>query len=133
MKKISLPKRFLLVDDDEINNLIITHLLKTSVSSEIEIISFTDPIKGIEFVSNYKFNKKEIPTVLFLDLNMPIINGWDFIDRFNKLDKKISNQFTIFILSSSVDNRDIERARAIPIVSDYLIKPLTADVLSNLF
>lgn len=131
--KRNLPKRFLLVDDDSINNLIITHLLKTSVSSEIEIISFTEPARGIEFIADYKFNKEKIPTVLFLDLNMPLITGWDFLEHINKMDKKIANQFTIYILSSSVDNRDIERARAIPIVSDYLIKPLTADILSNLF
>lgn len=133
MKKISLPKRFLLVDDDSINNLIISHLLKTTISSEIEIISFTEPAKGLEFIKDYKSNKGEIPTILFLDLNMPLITGWDFIEHFNKLDKKVTRQFAIYILSSSVDNRDIERARAIPEVADYLMKPLTSETLLGLF
>lgn len=131
--KIELPKRFLLVDDDMINNLIIKHLLKTSVSSTIEIISFNEPVKALEFITNYKFYKEEIETVLFLDLNMPVLNGWDFLEQFDKLEKDISNQFIIFILSSSLDNRDIARAKAIPSVKDYLVKPLTPIIFSNLF
>ena len=130
---MNLPNRFILVDDDPINNLIIEHQIKTKISTEIEIVSFESPIEGLSYIMNYDGAKSRVQTVLFLDLNMPVFSGWDFLEKLEKLDDQITNQLTIYVSSSSLDNRDIERANNIDLVKDYLIKPLTADILVGLF
>ncbi len=130
---MNLPNRFILVDDDPINNLIIEHQIKTKISTEIEIVSFESPMEGFSYIMNYDGAESRVQTVLFLDLNMPVFSGWDFLEKLEKLDDQITNQLTIYVSSSSLDNRDIERANNIDLVKDYLIKPLTADLLVGLF
>ena len=131
--KINLPDRFLVIDDDPINNLLCTHAIKT-ISDETEIKCFTLPMEGIEFIqTNYKTAEQNASTILLLDLNMPVISGWEFLERFKTFEENIIKQFTIFILSSSVDDHDIKRAKEIPLVKDYIIKPLTPMTLSRFF
>ncbi len=130
---MNLPERFILVDDDPINNLIIEHQIKTKISTDIEILSFESPQDGFDYITSYNDSKTGAQTVLFLDLNMPIFSGWDFLEKLENLDHKITNQLTIYVSSSSLDNRDIDRANKIDLVKEYLIKPLTAERLIGLF
>lgn len=71
-----------------------------------------------------------IPDLILLDLNMPIMDGWQFLDEFIKVycDRKI----TIFIVSSSIDPADVERAKKYDRVSNYLVKPIKADNLKEI-
>lgn len=62
---------------------------------------------------------------------MPQLNGWEFLDEFAKMDEHIHQQFTIFILSSSIDSCDREKASANKFVKDYLVKPLSMDLLKK--
>ena len=70
---------------------------------------------------------RNIPDVILLDLNMPIMDGWQFLDEFKKLD--IPKKITLYIVSSSIDPRDINKAKEYELVSDFIIKPLTRDRL----
>ncbi len=63
---------------------------------------------------------------------MPILNGWNFLERFDKFSDHIKKQLTIYILSSSVDWSDKEKAQANPYVKDYLVKPLSREILGNI-
>ncbi|TQO38336.1 response regulator receiver domain-containing protein [Arenibacter algicola] len=68
-------------------------------------------------------SEESLPEVIFLDLNMPIMDGWEFLDEFGKLSEE--NNIRIYILSSSVDSRDIERAKNYGMVNGFIAKPLT--------
>jgi CheY-like chemotaxis protein len=78
-------------------------------------------------------DKKNIPEIIFLDLNMPIMNGWEFLDNFTKIKNKIGKIITLYIVSSSINPVDIERAKNINTVKDYLIKPVTIEDLEAIF
>ena len=68
-------------------------------------------------------SEDKLPEVIFLDLNMPIMDGWEFLDEFGKISRE--REIRIYILSSSVDSRDIERAKKYDMVNGFIAKPLT--------
>ena len=71
-----------------------------------------------------------LPDVILLDLNMPIMDGWQFLDEFSKI--LTSERIPIYIVSSSVDRRDIEKAKSYDIVINYLIKPFSVLAIKEL-
>ncbi len=121
------PKYFIVIDDDAINNKICrTVIEKIYVDSDVN--TFTDPIAGFEYiVSEYSKPENENNAILFLDINMPVMDAWEFLNLFDRLDDAVRNKITIFMLSSSVNKSDMERAMSNRNVSYYLIKPLTKE------
>lgn len=123
---MSIFSNFVIVDDDPINNMICKTVIK-KVIPDAMITSFTEPEKGIDYFKN------EFPgnhSILFLDINMPAMTGWEFLDEFLGLKSDITNKVSVFILSSSVDLRDQERAESNAAVKQILSKPLTERMLS---
>lgn len=72
-----------------------------------------------------------LPSVIFLDLNMPIMNGWEFLDDFAKIPNSKREHVIVYIVSSSIDPRDIERVEKYNTVNKYMIKPVTAEDLER--
>ncbi len=110
-----MSKKIILIDDDPINNLILRKELQKKDSS-IELTVFETATKAISFIES----SDDIPKFILLDINMPEMNGWDFLEY---LDKKKYN-IHIFMITSSVVKRDQEKAEKYPLIKDYLIKPL---------
>lgn len=73
-----------------------------------------------------------LPTLILLDLNMPEMSGWDFLDIFKRQYQHLSGLVRIVILSSSIDTADIIRSRQYNAVSDFISKPLTIEVVNKL-
>lgn len=121
------PKYFIVIDDDAINNKICrTVIEKIYVDSDVN--TFTDPIQGFEYiVSEYSKPDNDNSAILFLDINMPVMDAWEFLNLFDRLDDRLRSKITIFMLSSSVNKSDMERAMSNRNVSYYLIKPLTKE------
>lgn len=119
--------KFIIVDDDPLNNKLCRHILKVTASGA-EISDYLYPSEALDFIkSTNQVNEDDAPTIIFLDLNMPLISGWDFLDMFSQFDDRIKAQYKIYILSSSIDERDKERARKNPYVLQYISKPLTKE------
>lgn len=130
MKEKKTPD-FIVVDDDPINNLVCTNVIKiTQPGSEVE--TFTDPEICLRFIQSLHAGAGQPVSILFLDLNMPILTGWDFLNRFEKFPQKIRRRLKIFILSSSVDARDKQMAEASPLVLGFIEKPLTPQHVKSL-
>ncbi|MBA3986288.1 MAG: response regulator [Flavobacteriales bacterium] len=128
-----ITKRFLLVDDDPTSNFISRMALKKSLG-EVHINVFTIPEDGLEFIkSGPSHNPPDGKTTLFLDINMPSISGWEFLEAFELFDASIKEQYNIYILSSSLDPSDINRAKANPLVLDFIEKPLNNATLLKIF
>jgi len=120
---------FIVIDDDQINNMLCKYSIR-QVNGELETTTFLEPEKGFEFIVNtYSAASAAMPSVLLLDINMPKWSGWDFLDKFEKLDAHIKNQIKVYMLSSSVDPKDIEKAKTNSNVVDYIVKPLNREIV----
>ena len=97
------------------------------------ILSFSDGEKAIQYFMDNKTNSEKIPDILFLDVNMPIMDGWMFIEEYARLKKDITKKIAIFMLSSSVNPIDIERADKISEISNYIIKPIKYEEVRRIF
>ncbi|UOE47668.1 response regulator [Mucilaginibacter sp. SMC90] len=75
----------------------------------------------------------DLPDLILLDINMPVMDGWEFMNEFAKIKPRLGKRIAIYIVSSSVDLNDIHRAKSISEVSDYLFKPVRTSHLIKVF
>lgn len=124
-------KNLTLVDDDDIFVFLTTKIIEqTNLVDLIKV--FGNGLDAINFLKENKNNVDALPEIILLDLSMPIMNGWQFLEKYNKLNPTIGKKITIYICSSSISPDDITRAKTISEVSDYIIKPITKDKLIDL-
>lgn len=124
-------KNLTLVDDDDIFVFLTTKIIEqTNLVDLIKV--FGNGLDAINFLKENKNNVDALPDIILLDLSMPIMNGWQFLEEYNKLNPTIGKKITIYICSSSISPDDITRAKTISEVSDYIIKPITKDKLIDL-
>ncbi|MFN8438514.1 MAG: response regulator [Cytophagales bacterium] len=119
-------KRVIVIDDDPVSNFVTEKILHKF--PEIETIqSYTNPHKAIEDLTTYIESNaiSMLPDMIFVDLNMPVMDGWSFIEHFNKLDSEHVSKIKLTILTSSVDERDVQKAKNIANVDGYIAKPLS--------
>jgi len=120
--KNTLPD-FILIDDDLINNIIAETIIQ-KLLPEALIIPFTNPEKGLQYVSTHYQLPGANHAILFLDINMPLLNGWEFLDQFSCFPVEIKQHVNIFMLSSSIDFEDKRKANSNPLVQGFISKPL---------
>tara|TARA_R110002051_G_scaffold115762_1_gene188882 strand:+ start:110 stop:502 length:393 start_codon:yes stop_codon:yes gene_type:complete len=110
-----------LVDDDPINNLINKRLLgKVEIAKNI--IEFLEGEEALVKLNELDTNQ---PILIFLDINMPVLNGWEFLDKYQE--QYPNREDKIVILSSSIDYQDRYKAQGYKVVTGFLEKPLTLD------
>ncbi|MES2812255.1 MAG: response regulator [Bacteroidota bacterium] len=124
-------KRFIVIDDDPINNFLCSKNIKKSVQ-DADIITFTEGENGLDYIKSYLSETDIDNTILFLDINMPSMSGWEFMEEFQNISPEIKNHIFIYILSSSVNQTDKQKAKTHPDIVDYIEKPLLSDVLKML-
>lgn len=121
-------KQLTLVDDDEIFVFLTTKMIeKTKLVDLIKV--FENGLDALNFLKENSNNIDELPDIILLDLSMPIMDGWQFLEEYVKINPLIGKTITIYICSSSISPDDIRRAKAINEVSDFIIKPMTNDKL----
>lgn len=125
---MSVVNRVMIIDDDEINNFICVKNLKDSGFSDEASFCLRGK-DGLEELKNA--GPDEIPDVIFLDINMPLMNAWEFLEEYNKLASSFEKEVKLFILSSSVYKRDIAKSSEYANVTDYIIKPLNKATLDK--
>jgi len=125
------PINICIVDDDDIYQFT---LIKTLQSFNLpkNIIAFADGEEALNFMLDHLGDEHKLPDVIFLDINMPIMDGFQFMDEYVKIKPKVGKLITIYMVSSSVDAVDVERAKNISAISDYIIKPIQQGELKSI-
>jgi len=115
------------VDDDPFNNTICRMIIEDALG-EVEIEEFTKPEEGLLFIQE---NIKG-PSILFLDINMPTLTGWEFLEQYEKFSEEVKMHVSIYILSSSLDWRDKDKANANKYVKGFISKPLEFETVISI-
>jgi CheY-like chemotaxis protein len=123
--------RILLIDDDSINNFLSKELINMYLPGA-EVSSILDAEEALLFLDEHKTDAEKLPEIILIDINMPVMDGWDFIEKFEQIDHPAFKNIRIFIYTSSVYFGDIERAKSYKSVVNIYSKPLTQDMLHEI-
>jgi CheY-like chemotaxis protein len=133
MTSESKPVSILLVDDDEINNFISIKLIKKALDNTSISACLNGRFAIDELAEIQKQDPSLLPDFILLDINMPIMNGWEFLDEYKRLNIDPLGKSKIYIISSSVFSNDINKARSYPLVKNFISKPLSVDKIKEMF
>lgn len=124
-------KNVLLIDDSYIDNLINQKILDNSNYAE-SITVIESPREAYKFIRDSLLEGNDLPEVIFLDLRMPVMNGFEFLKALLELPDLKPGQIKIYVLTSSLDPKDIRKVKENQFVSKFIGKPLTHQILEEI-
>ena len=120
--------RVMLIDDNDIDNLINSRIINAhNFASFVDVKTTTE--SALEHMRSLAADSSNIPSVIFLDLNMPIMDGFAFLEEFEKMAEHIKTGCKVVVLSSSISPDDINKASTNAYVIKYINKPLSESYL----
>jgi CheY-like chemotaxis protein len=123
-------KNIVLIDDSEMDNYISEYIITESKMAQ-EISVFSSAIEALEYFVKLQTEQQEFPDAIFVDINMPEMDGFGFLDEYSKFPEDIIKKTSVFMLSSSADPNDVKRALKYEVVKKYFTKPLSIDILNQ--
>lgn len=120
----------LLIDDSEYDNLFHERVIRKSELAENVVIKNSGKEALEHLRENLRLNRI-CPEIIFLDINMPGMNGWEFIEQYQELEDASKSKVVLVMLTSSENPQDIMKAKEYPAISDYKIKPLSQPILEE--
>lgn len=120
-----------LVDDDKIFQLTSARMIEALDLSR-KILQFGNGEEALQYLKSYADDADNLPDFIFLDINMPYVDGWMFLADYATLKESLNKNIQIFMISSSIDQRDIVRAQKNSDVIDYIVKPVSPEKFRDL-
>ena len=118
------------VEDDPITLMLFKKVVQKALFAK-EITNATNGQEAINFINNITSEDTK-PQLIFLDLNMPVMGGWEFLNLFNNSNYYNLNRTKVIILTSTIDPEDVKKSKSYPNVIEFISKPITVEILNNL-
>lgn len=125
-------KKIAIIDDDQVFQMIVSKQLSVN-KIDCEVLKFFNGEDAFQYFETNSNNLDGIPDFVMLDVNMPIKDGWDFLEDYKTLPESIRNKVKLYLVTSSVMKSDIEKAKKEQEVVDYVSKPVSKERLAELF
>jgi CheY-like chemotaxis protein len=119
------------IDDDSVARLM-SEVMIFNYKIAKKTITFEQGKAALDYFKQFKNQPEMLPELILLDINMPVMNGWGFIQRFAKLQPTLSRKVVVYLVSSSVDPEDHNRASELESVSGFVIKPVSKSALEDM-
>lgn len=119
------------VDDDEVYIMGVKRLIRRTDIID-DILFFENGKLALDTLLENKDDAEALPTVILLDINMPIMDGWEFLEKYKTIRDILAKHIIIYMVSSSINQRDIERAKEYSDVMEYLEKPVTLEEIQKM-
>lgn len=119
----------MLVDDDYATNYL--HQLFLEESGRVNNIMIAKSADEALALLREGFEKNEIPEIIFLDINLPAKNGWEFIDEYSEIVGEQKSESKVIMLSTSENPRDMEKSKEYELIKEYRIKPLSVPIINE--
>jgi CheY-like chemotaxis protein len=123
--------KLVLIDDEPVFHKIVQMTIKNTELSKGTTYSFDGEVI-LDYLEEKKLDSQSLPDYIFLDLYMPAFDGWDFLNRFQKLYKSLQKNIKVYIVSSSINPADINRSKLYPFVTTFISKPIMKDVFDDI-
>ena len=127
MKKL---RKILLIDDDEHTNFLNKTIIRHAKFAE-EVVSQVRAEEALDYIRE-QLENGDLPDLIFLDINMPLMDGWDFIKEYGDMTLN-GNQPKVIMLTSSINPKDEQRAMEIEEITGFRSKPLSHELLEDIF
>ncbi|WP_051892101.1 response regulator [Arenibacter algicola] len=124
-------KKLMIVDDNKIDIFITIKLLSKYCFAK-DVLQYTSAEKALEYLKENNLNIENLPDLIFLDINMPIMDGFEFLDQFNKLDNNLHEHCKVCIVSSSISPHDVHKAKLERGISKFTSKPISKNFIESL-
>lgn len=121
-------QKVLIIDDDPFTVMLFKKVSAVAGFSQ-EVVACLSAVDGLDYLIKLEDRDEAAPEVIFLDICMPIVNGWQFLEHMKTLPPTILSNTKIYMLAASTDQSDIIRAKKFAIVEDYIVKPITVSRL----
>jgi CheY-like chemotaxis protein len=116
------------IDDNDVYQFVMKNSIN-KLNPNIKILAYLNGEEGIESLKEMIENKEPLPDVILLDINMPIMDGWEFMNEFIKIKPKLPRVMPIYLTTSSLDASDIDKAKSYEDITGFLSKPIDRHTL----
>ena len=119
--------------DDDIATTVYNEIIIEDVECVKKVISMNSAEEALTYLNSTGNEESIQPNLILLDINMPTMDGWEFLNEFLKIKNNLNKKITLYVVSSSIDPRDLERVKSFNMVTDYLIKPIELKKFEKIF
>lgn len=124
-------KKLCIIDDDELYKLLLKKSVK-NLGNNVDILTYSNGEEAFNELLKYTDSPDQLPDLILLDINMPVMDGWEFMEKFVAVKSYFKRPITIYIASSSIAKHDLDKAKSYDEISGYIVKPILKDTVAKL-